>query len=54
MSRLCSVLWGGCNEDSEILTAPGLETRFLAGHGDPSVKMKSCVPEDKKLTLNFM
>ena len=54
VSGLCSVLWGGCVRDNVIITAPGLETSFLADHGKPSGKIKSCVPKDKRLILNFM
>lgn len=43
VSGSCSALWGGCLRDNMIITAPGLETSFLADHGKPSVKIKNVV-----------
>lgn len=51
---VCSGLWGGCVRDNAVITAPGLESSFLADHGKPSVKIQSRVPKDKRLILNFM
>lgn len=46
VSGFCSALWAACIKDDAVIAAPCLETSLLAGSRKPSVKIKSCVPEE--------